>query len=148
MRPLMTALAIAAATAGCQSGTPSNVPAGESAAPAPATTGAVIHARALVREKIFVPPDSTLHVQLLDNLLADTPKAVLAEHSGPAGNGPVYTIALPYDPAKLREGGLYGLHVSLRMPDGSLAFVTDTRVPVVPGDAAPVEFVLKHVPAQ
>ena len=103
-----------------------------------------IRGRAFYLEKILVPDGSTLHVQLLDNQLADTPDAVLAEREITVGNGP-YDFSLPVPAAKLRAGGSYGLHAGLRMPDGSLRFVTDTRVPVDPGAATPVEFRMVHV---
>jgi uncharacterized membrane protein len=52
-----------------------------------------------------------------------------------------------YDPAKIRANGMYGLHASLRGADGHLLFVTDTRVPVTPGDPKTVEFIMKRVSA-
>ncbi|MCD9029627.1 YbaY family lipoprotein [Luteimonas sp. BDR2-5] len=149
--PLSLLLSAACLLAACQS------PAGQTGTAAtasgetgmnatdPATTGTVeIHGRAFYLEKILVPEGSTLRVQLLDNQLADTPAAVIAEREVSVGSGP-YDFTLPVDAAKLRAGGSYGLHAGLTMPDGSLRFVTDTRVPVQPGAAETVEFRLVHI---
>lgn len=88
-----------------------------------------IQGEAMYFEKILLPADTQLRVQVLDNQLADTPRAVLAEQVTTAGPGP-YEFAIDVPRAKLRANGQYGLHLSVSMPDGSLRFVTDTRVPV------------------
>lgn len=91
-----------------------------------------IQGEAVYFEKILMPEGSRLRVQLLDNQLADTPKAVLAEQVTTVGAGP-YEFALDVPRARLREGGQYGLHASVSMPDGDLRFVTETRTPVAIG---------------
>lgn len=89
-----------------------------------------IEGEAVYFEKILMPEGSRLRVQLLDNLLADTPQAVLAEQVTTVGAGP-YEFALDVPRARLREGGQYGVHASVAMPDGTLRFVTESRTPVV-----------------
>lgn len=96
-------------------------------------------------EKIRLPPGSELRVQLVDSLLADTPQAVLAQQVYTGLSGPPFDFALAYDPARLRERGMYGLHAGLYGPDGELWFVTDTRVPVTPGSRERVEFRMVRV---
>lgn len=122
MAPMLTALALAA----CQT-TP---PAAPESAVMPDTDARVrIQGEAVYFEKILMPEGARLRVQLIDNQLADTPQAVLSEAVTTVGNGP-YEFAIDVARGQLREGGRYGLHVSVSMPDGALRFVTDTRVPV------------------
>jgi uncharacterized lipoprotein YbaY len=138
-------LCAASLLAACQS------PVAGSAAPStgdtlmPADSGTLmVRGRAMYLEKILMPEGSTLRVQLIDDQLADTPDAVIASRDIEVGAGP-YDFTLPVERAKLRENGMYGLHASVSMPDGSLRFVTDTRVPVQPGQSGIVEFRLVHV---
>ncbi len=122
MTPMLAALALAA----CQT-TP---PAAPESAVMPDTDARVrIQGEAVYFEKILMPEGARLRVQLIDNQLADTPQAVLSEAVTTVGNGP-YEFAIDVARGQLREGGRYGLHVSVSMPDGALRFVTDTRVPV------------------
>jgi len=125
--PLSAALSLAA----CQSSPPmtGDVPMQESA------TTVRIQGEALYFEKILMPEGSQLRVQVLDNLLADTQQAVLAEQVTTVGAGP-YEFAIDVPRAKLRPGGQFGLHASVSAPDGSVRFLTDTRVPVSIGDGA------------
>ena len=119
--PLCAALSLAA----CQSSPPTtgDTPMQES------TATVRIQGEALYFEKILMPEGSQLRVQILDNQLADTQRAVLAEQVTTVGAGP-YEFAIDVPRAKLRANGQYGLHASVSMPDGSLRFVTDTRVPL------------------
>jgi uncharacterized lipoprotein YbaY/uncharacterized membrane protein len=104
-----------------------------------------IHGRATYLERIKIPPGADFTVQLIDSQLADTPQAVIAETTLQDVAGPPYEFSLQYDPAKIRPNGQYGLSANLRGVDGNLLFVTDTRVPVVPGDPKVVEFRMKRV---
>ena len=145
--PLL-AIAMTVAIAACQpvpKATTQASPSGDRPA-----TGAptVIHGRATYLERIKMPPGADLVVQLVDNQLADTPRAVVASIRLDDVAGPPYEFALPYEAAKLRAGGMYGLHASLRGPDGELWFVTDSRVPVTPGSSDVVEFHMVRVPGE
>ena len=135
-RPLLT-LGCLLALAACQPDTPGD---GAPAAAVPPAASTAIRGSATYLERMAPPPGATLTVQLIDNQLADTPAAVIAtaEFKDPAG--PPFAFVLPYDAAKLRGNGQYGLHAGLRDAQGKLWFVTDTRVPVTPGSAQPVEF--------
>ncbi|MDR7070184.1 putative lipoprotein YbaY/putative membrane protein [Pseudoxanthomonas japonensis] len=135
-RPLLIAACLLALAA-CQSPATAPTPGGASVAPHPATT---IQGRALYLERIAPPLGAVLSVQLIDNQLADTPAAVIASADFADIKGPPFVFSLPYDAAKLRPNGRYGLHAGLRDAQGTLWFVTDTRVPVTPGSSAPVEF--------
>lgn len=143
-------LALLALTA-CQPRDTADAQTTSSATPAPAppmTQGAhAINGTATYLERIQVPPGASLRVQLIDNLLADTPKAILADITLKDVAGPPYAFSLPYDPVKLRPNGMYGLHAALTGPDGRLWFVSDTRVPVEPARNLPVEIRMVRVSA-
>ena len=132
--PALAAMALALSLAACQ-------PRESTTAPAPSMTqGAhAVTGNATYRERIMPPPGSSLRVQLLDNLLADTPKAVIAETTVTDFAGPPIAFTLPFDPAKLRPNGQYGLHATLSGPDGKPMFLSDTRVSVDPSANVPVE---------
>lgn len=105
----------------------------------------VIRGKATYLQRIKMAPGASFTVQLIDGRLADTPNAVLAQTTLKDVAGPPYAFELPYDPAKLRADGAYGLLASLRGADGSLLFVTDTRIPYTPGKDDVGEFVMTMV---
>jgi uncharacterized lipoprotein YbaY/uncharacterized membrane protein len=142
MLRFVLATAIVAGLPGC----PEKASTRAADAPIP-TESNFIHGRATYLERIKIPPGADFTVQLIDNQLADTPNAVIATTTLEDVAGPPYEFALQYDPAKIRPGGQYGLHANLRGADGGLLFVTDTRVPVTPGDQKVVEFRMKRASA-
>ena len=124
LRPALTA-ALLIVLAACQP---------KPADDAPATAATTIHGEAAYRERIAPPPGAVLTLQLIDNRLADTPGAIIASTEIKDPKGPPFAFDLPYDVARIRPDGNYGLHASLRDGAGKLWFVTDTRMTVVPGD--------------
>ena len=105
MAPMLAALALAA----CQT----TAPAAPESTVIPDTEARVrIQGEAVYFEKILMPEGSQLRVQLIDNQLADTPRAALAEQVTSVGSGP-YEFQIDVPRARLREGGLYGLHACL-----------------------------------
>lgn len=104
-----------------------------------------LQGRATYRERMLPPPGSVLTVQLIDNLLADTPKAVIADTTVTGIAAPPFAFELTYPVDALRDNGMYGLHAALRGPDGRLLFVTDTRVPVTPGSHEHPELMMVRV---
>ncbi|HEY5804771.1 MAG TPA: YbaY family lipoprotein [Lysobacter sp.] len=140
------AIAVSLSLAACQPG--ANSGAASTSPTPPMTQGAhAVTGTASYRERIMMPPGSSLRVQLIDNQLADTPAAVLADKTFQDLSGPPFAFSLPYDPVKLRAGGQYGLHASLAGPDGKLWFVTDTRTSVDPTANAPVDLQMVRVPS-
>lgn len=113
-----------------------------------AATQAVIRGRATYLERVKMPPGADLAVQLVDLQRADSPQAVIASLQLDDVAGPPYEFTLPYDPTRLRAKGMYGLHASLRGPDGELWFVTDARVPVTPGNNDVIELRMVRVPGE
>lgn len=130
------------ALAGCPE--KASPPGAQTEAPIP-TESNFIHGSAYTLERIKIPPGADFSVQLIDTQLADTPQAVIAETTLEDVAGTPYNFSLQYDPSKIRANGQYALHASLRGVDGNLLFVTDTRVPVTPGDQKVVEFRMVRV---
>lgn len=146
--PPLLAIAMTAALGACQPGPKATADPDPSANVPAASAPTSIHGRATYLERIKMPPGADLVVQLVDNQLADTPKAVIASIRLDDVAGPPYEFTLPYDATKLRPGGAYGLHANLHGPDGALWFVTDTRVPVTPGSSDVIEFRMVRVPGE
>lgn len=83
------------------------------------------------RERIALPPDAVLVVQLADVSRADAPAAVVAEQKiSPAGQVPI-RFRLKFDRAAIRPNATYALQARISV-GGSLWFVTDTRYEVDP----------------
>ncbi|MGX5731071.1 YbaY family lipoprotein [Pseudoxanthomonas beigongshangi] len=132
--------ALLIALAACQAKPEADAPA------TPSTEAATtIHGEAAYRERIAAPPGAVLTVQLIDNLLADTPAAIIASTEVKDAKGPPFAFDLPYDAAKIRPDGSYGLHASLSDGAGKLWFITDTRTDVVPGDGQTAKLAMIRV---
>ncbi|MBU8978225.1 YbaY family lipoprotein [Lysobacter sp. MMG2] len=145
--PCIAVLAAATVLVACQPRTTDDAAAPATPAAdtptAPAAQGAhAVTGTATYRERIMPPPGASLRVQLLDNLLADTSQAVIAETTLKDVAGPPFAFALPFDASKLRPNGQYGLHASLNDADGKPVFVSDTRVPFDPAANTPVEILM------
>ncbi|HVK52035.1 MAG TPA: YbaY family lipoprotein [Pseudoxanthomonas sp.] len=145
MRRATVVACLSLALAACQPTPPPPAPVPESRATAQAPAQTSIQGTATYRERISLPAGTQLQVQLVDRQLADSPAAVVASIDIPATQGPPFAFSLPFDPAKLRANGEYGLHASLRDADGRLWFVTDTHTPATPGSSAPVQVTLVRV---
>lgn len=106
----------------------------QQAATGPAVTGTVTY-----RERIALPPDAVITVQLQDVSLADAPAVVMGEQVIPAeGRQVPIPFAVPYDPAQIQPGRSYSLAARIEDGGGKLQFISDTRVPVL-SDGAPAE---------
>jgi putative lipoprotein len=86
-------------------------------------------------ERMTVPSDAVVDVQLLDVSRADAPAIVLARQEiSTGGQRPPFPFALRYDPAMLQRGHLYTVSARIRTP-GRLLFVSDSHNPVLTGGA-------------
>lgn len=108
-----------------------------------ATQMTTIAGNATYFEKIGLPAGCTLRVQLVNTRLADTATAIVTDQVFPVVHGSPIPFALTVDNAKLDERMSYALSASVRAPDGSLLFTTDTSVPVDLKSSAPVSFRMK-----
>jgi len=107
----------------------------------------VMRGEVLYRERIALPPNAVLSVQLADVSLADAPAAVLGEQKiDPAGQVPI-KFEIRFDPSVVRRNMSYALQARITVDD-KLWFVTDTRHAVDPLSDAPQTVLVKRVAGQ
>lgn len=124
--------------AASEAGSPQQ-PADQGAADQQAATGPAVTGTVTYRERIALPLDAVITVQLQDVSLADAPAVVVGEQVIPAeGRQVPIPFAIPYDPAQIQPGRSYSLAARIEDGGGKLQFISDTRVPVL-GDGAPPE---------
>ena len=129
---------VAALLAGCTS--IGAAPAG-AGAPAARVTGTVTYL-----QRVALPPEALIKVQLLDVSRADAPAAVLGEQVITAGGRQVpFAFEIAYDPARIDPRMTYA--VSARIEEGGrLRFISDRRHAVITrGAPGHVDMVLKAV---
>ncbi|TIU15290.1 MAG: hypothetical protein E5W40_03905, partial [Mesorhizobium sp.] len=96
----------------------------------------------MYRERIALPPNAVLSVQLADVSLADAPATVIGEHKvAPAGQVPI-KFEISFDPQVIRPGMTYALQARITVDD-RLLFISDTRHQVDPLSNAPQTIMLK-----
>lgn len=131
MKSLSVTLASALAVVmvpGCATVEPTPAPAPAAGKAEPAAK--VIRGSIVYREKVALPPDAELVVQLLDVTKPDKP-VVNAEATIRTDGGQVpIRFALPLDPAKL-TGSVHSMRASIRF-GGKTQFVTGARVIIDP----------------
>jgi putative lipoprotein len=85
-----------------------------------------IKGEVLYRERIALPRDAVVNVQLLDVSLADAPAKVVAEQTlKRVGQVPI-PFSLKFDAADIKSGRTYALQARIMVGD-ALWFITDTR---------------------
>lgn len=132
---LLAGCAIAMATlAGCRTAPPG---------PGPAPSHATVEGRATFYEKLMMPPDSVLAVELVD---LDGGGSPIARAEFPSLPGPPYAFDLRYEPADAPAGHRLGVVATLRTPRGERMFSTPEPVPVVDGRTRPEEFRMVRTP--
>jgi putative lipoprotein len=98
----------------------------------------------MYRERIALPPNAVLSVQLADVSLADAPAAIVGERTvAPSGQVPI-KFEISFDPKVIRPGMTYVLQARITADD-KLLFITDTRYQVDPLSEAQQAIVLKMV---
>ena len=91
-----------------------------------------VQVTASYRERILMPPGSTLQITIQDVSLADAPAVVMAEHVQTLdGRGPPYSVVLEVPRSQVQLNHTYIARAELRTPDGRLRFTTDTRHEVI-----------------
>ena len=106
--------------------TPASAPTAGKAEPA----ATVIRGSIVYREKVALPPDAELVVQLVDVTKADKPALNAEVKVRTDGRQIPIPFALPVDPAKL-TGSLHSMRASIRF-GGKTQFVTGARVNIDP----------------
>ncbi|MER8686910.1 YbaY family lipoprotein [Mesorhizobium sp. M0895] len=96
----------------------------------------------MYRERIALPPNAVLSVQLADVSLADAPAAIIGERKVvPAGQVPI-KFEISFDPQVIRPDMTYALQARITVDD-RLLFVTGARHQVDPLSDAPQTIMLK-----
>lgn len=97
-------------------------------------------------QRIALPPEAVIQVQLVDVSRADAPAIVLATTSFQAGGRQVpFAFALPYDPARIDERYTYAVQARITL-DGQLRFISTERYAVITrGNPTTVEVIVRPV---
>ncbi len=120
--------------------------AGLVAMPASAATR-TLHGSILYRERIALPPDARVEVQLLDVSLADAPSRVIAQTTfRPRGQVPI-AFRLRFDDDKLRPRHSYALRATISA-GGKLWFTSTSRHAVEIGGPDRIDIPLQRVAGQ
>ncbi len=92
-----------------------------------------LEGRVYYRERIALPPNAEISVQLQDVALADAPARVIASKSfGPEG-GPPWAFELTYDAKQLDPRGRHVVRARIEV-DGRLWFTNTESIPAFEGD--------------
>ena len=83
-------------------------------------------------QRIALPADSVLRVQLLNTSRQDAPATVLAEQVGPAGGtaSPPYPFSLGYDPVQIVASNTYVVQASIEV-GGQVRYRSTRAYPVI-----------------
>jgi uncharacterized lipoprotein YbaY/heat shock protein HslJ len=105
---------------------------------------ASITGTASYRERMMLPPGSTLEVTLEDVSRADAPADVIALAEAEASKAPPYSFTLTYDPARINSNHRYNVRARI-MADGKLMFQSDAGYAVLgSGNVTNVDILLKR----
>ncbi|WOC15105.1 YbaY family lipoprotein [Pseudochrobactrum sp. MP213Fo] len=85
-----------------------------------------IRGSVMYRERIALPPEASLNIQLLDVSLADAPAQVIAEQQISHLQSAPIPFELKFDPSKLIANHTYALQARINAGD-TLWFINDTR---------------------
>jgi len=98
---------------------------------------------ATYRERIALPPNAVLSVELADVSLAGAPATVIGQRKiMPAGQVPI-RFEIGFDPKAVLPGRTYVLQARITV-DGRLMFITDTRHEVDPMDGKPQKVLMSR----
>jgi putative lipoprotein len=99
-------------------------------------------------QRMALPPNALILVQLLDVSLADAPSQVVAEQTYTLGQRQVpVPFTLNYDSSKIDEKHSYSISAKITL-DGALRFISDKSYPVITrGNPSNVDVMLKPVAA-
>lgn len=97
------------------------------------------------RERIMLPPHSTVSVTLEDVSKMDVKADIITNETITPQSGPPYAVQLKYDPASISEHNRYAVRARIEN-SGTLLFINDTHIDPFAGDSAkPVEILVKRV---
>jgi putative lipoprotein len=106
-----------------------SVSGGEASATQDAKSGRVT-GTVTYRERIALPPDAVVEVQLLDVSLMDVAATLIAEQTIKPQHQVPIAFELPYDPADIDERLSYAVRATIRI-GGKAMFITNRSYPVL-----------------
>jgi putative lipoprotein len=153
VRTTTASVCILAAALGCQpnEAKPTSLEGADQAKDANAM--AKLNVQVFYRERIMLPPTSTLRVVLEDGAKMDVAAVQVTEVEVPVETGPPYNVTLEYDPSTLDPKGRYGVRARIenegRLEFTSTSFNSAFGTHGSSADPAndPVEVLLQRVPA-
>lgn len=103
-----------------------------------------VRGEVIYRERIALPPNAVLSVQLADVSLADAPARIIGEQKiKPAGQVPI-SFEIKFDPSVIQPRMTYALQARITVDD-KLMFISDVRHQLDPLADAPQTILLKMV---
>lgn len=97
------------------------------------------------RERIKLPPGSTVTVTLEDVSRMDTAATIIAKKTLTPETGPPYKVALRYAPDQIKEHMRYAVRARIEF-NGKLLFINDTHIdPFAVPAGKPVDILVKRV---
>jgi len=115
--------------------------------PKPSAEGSVLSGTVAYRERIALPQDAVVQVQLSDVSVQDAAAPVIAETTvKPEGRQVPLPFELRYDPSKLDPKRTYAVRATIRS-GGQLRFTTTTVTPVLTRGTRAEPISCSHAPA-
>lgn len=108
------------------------------------TADVKVSGEALYRERIMLPPGSTLEIRLEDVSRADAPAELLAQTRQENPGTPPYAFEFNLDDDQFQPGHRYNLRASIRQGE-QLMFITDTAYSVDPSKQEPYQLIMRKV---
>jgi len=94
-----------------------------------------VKGQATYLERIALPEDAVVTVQIQDVSKADAPAIVIAEQQiKPETKGPPYAFEVKYDASKINPKGTYAVSVKIEQ-GGKLRYINSTLIPVITNGA-------------
>ena len=100
-------------------------------------------------QKIALPDDAVITVQIQDTSLADAPATVIGEQViKTEGRQVPFDFEVIYDPNEIQDNHSYTMSVRITDGAGKLLFINDTVIPVITRDNPTEEIEIIVVPVQ
>lgn len=109
----------------------------------PQVTGTVTYL-----QRVALPPDAVIRVQIQDVSILDAPMTIVAEHVfGADGSQVPFEFKIPFSASSIMETRRYSLSARITDGEGRLLFISDEYVPVITGGSPTqgIEIVLVQV---
>lgn len=101
------------------------------------------------RQRIALPPEAVITVQIRDVSLADAPAQVLGEQVIQAeGKQVPIPYEVKYNPGEIKENHSYSMSVRIEDNAGQLLFISDTHTPVITGGSPTKDVEIVVVPVE